>query len=397
MGVGAVATLAALVFVVARLAVAAHGNPAEFVLAGGPNASAKGLPQGVVLHSKGYDGQYYYRLALAPWDLRHRAFGIAFDAPYRLARIGYPFLAWLVSGGGIASAVPVALIAINVASIGALGAEGAVLATDAGHSRWWGLLLPGFFGLVTSLARDTAEPLELALVFAGLILLRRRRPWVAAACFSAAVLSKETALVAVAAVGIVDIARRVRAMGERRGLLRRPERPSPRPTWGDAAAWVAPSATLVGWEGLAWIASGTIPIASDTRYNATIPLEGLRKALVVELAHFRTAAAWVFLAELAVMVLVWVWAIAASSAKPLAGPSRGTVWAERIAFGANLMLALVLPVGVWGHPLGNFRPLADSFAWGVVVALGSRVKLVPLGAGVLATWVMIALLRVFVL
>jgi hypothetical protein len=46
----------------------------------------------------GYDGQFFYRLALEPFSTAERVDGIAFDAPaYRQQRIGYPLLAFLTT------------------------------------------------------------------------------------------------------------------------------------------------------------------------------------------------------------------------------------------------------------------------------------------------------------
>ncbi len=382
-------------FVVLRLVFAGHGNASNFALVGLPFAHGPGLPRGVVLHRRGYDGQYFLRLALDPFQLGRRAFGIGFDAPYRASRIGYPLLAWLLSGGGRPAAVPWALIAINVASMGALGAEGAILAGDAGRRRWWGLLLPGFSGLVTAVARDTAEPLELACTVAAVILLRRKKPWLAGALLVVAVLSKETAILAVAAIAMVDLARRARAWGETKGLLA--PAGNTRPSLAYLFAWLSPAVAMIGWQAVLWMTTGHFPLTSDTHYNATIPLTGIRRAIVVQLHHLPALQAVGFFAEVALVAMVWGWAIAAATSKPLAGPSRGTVWAERIAFGANLLLALILPSGVWNSPLAAFRPLADSFVLAIVVILGSRTKLAYLSLPIAILWGVFAAYRVLVL
>ena len=100
-----------------------YGNPAR-------------VPHGVFVlpRSTGYDGQFYYRLALDPANLHQTAFGITMDAPYRFMRIGYSALAWLVSLGQ-RTAVPYALAAINVAALGALGYLGGLLAREAAGPR----------------------------------------------------------------------------------------------------------------------------------------------------------------------------------------------------------------------------------------------------------------------
>ncbi len=56
------------------------------------------------------------------------------DEPYRFMRIGYSALAWLVSAGQ-PTAVPYALVGINVAALTALAYMGGLLAQQAGWTR----------------------------------------------------------------------------------------------------------------------------------------------------------------------------------------------------------------------------------------------------------------------
>ena len=79
--------------------------------------------------------------------------------------------------------VPYMLVAVNVAALTALAALGAVIARQGGRHAAWGLLLPAYFGLVTSLSRDTAEPVAAAFLVAGLLAIRARRPVLAARCW----------------------------------------------------------------------------------------------------------------------------------------------------------------------------------------------------------------------
>src|ERR1039458_7260762 len=125
---GLIALLAALGFVLARWQVWAHGNIGRFILVGHHFASSAQLPHGIpVAPTYGYDGQFFYRLALNPLNFNHTAYGITMDRPYRYMRIGYPAVTWLFSLGQHA-AVPVVLVAVNIAAIGAMGYLGAVFA-----------------------------------------------------------------------------------------------------------------------------------------------------------------------------------------------------------------------------------------------------------------------------
>ena len=164
---GLITLLAATGFVVARWDEWSRRTISRFILIGQLFAHPAQLPAGMPLRAQyGYDGQFYYRLAINPLNFSHTAYGVTVDAAYRFMRIGYPMITWLVSFGQ-RSLVPYMLVAVNVAAIGALGYFGAMFARQGGRHAAWGLLLPGYFGLVTSLSRDTAEPVAAAFLLAG--------------------------------------------------------------------------------------------------------------------------------------------------------------------------------------------------------------------------------------
>ena len=113
-----VAVPLATLFALLRWSVAAHRRLGEFVVAGTRYADPERVPKTLPVQSiYGYDGQFYYRLGLDPFDLARTAFGIRLDSFSRVERMGYPFLAWLVAGGQHAW-LPLALVVVNVAACG---------------------------------------------------------------------------------------------------------------------------------------------------------------------------------------------------------------------------------------------------------------------------------------
>ncbi len=114
---GLVTLLAALAFTVARWQAWAGGSISRFILVGRHFATSAQLPQGMPLApTSGYDGQFFYRLALNPLNFHQTAYGITMDQPYRYMRIGYPVLTWLASIGQT-FLVPVMLVAVNITAI----------------------------------------------------------------------------------------------------------------------------------------------------------------------------------------------------------------------------------------------------------------------------------------
>src|SRR6266702_7848316 len=169
-----IATLAAVAFTLARWQTWAHGRISRFILVGRHFATMPQLPHGMpVAKTYGYDGQFFYRLAINPLNFGHTAYGITMDRPYRYMRIGYPALTWLLSLGQH-FLVPVMLVAVNIAAIGAMGYLGALFAAQGGRHALAGLLIPGYFGLITSLSRDTAEPLAAVCLLAPLLAVSGR-------------------------------------------------------------------------------------------------------------------------------------------------------------------------------------------------------------------------------
>ncbi len=144
----------------------------------------------------GYDGQYYYRIAVAPLGTTR---GLD-RAAYRYLRIGYPALARVLSGGRTAL-VPAVLVLINIAAI-ALGTFAcARLLRSHGSSPAYALLWALYAGQAAAFWRDLAEPTAMLLVAGALLAASAQRLVPAGVLFAAAALTKETALLFAVAVG----------------------------------------------------------------------------------------------------------------------------------------------------------------------------------------------------
>ena len=350
---GLIALLTALGFVLARWQIWAHGNIGRFILVGHHFASSAQLPHGIpVAPTYGYDGQFFYRLALSPLNFHHTAYGITMDRPYRYMRIGYPAVTWLFSLGQHA-AVPVVLVAVNIAAIGAMGYLGAVFARDGGWHALAGLLLPGYFGLLTSLSRDTAEPLAAACLLAGLLAVRARRPVLAALLLAYGVLTRETVMVAVAAIAIVRVI----------GVLRRTQRPG-----RDDLAWVLPAVMFVAWQVVVKAATGSIPLLADGGRNAGVPFIAPFQALRNNLAHLNTHQfdqTDLWLLELAILVFFAIAALL--SLRSTSAPVH-----ERVALVLYLMEICIVTPSTWGSLDADLRSFIEVYLLAVIILLGTR-------------------------
>ena len=349
-------------FVVLRWWDAAGQRLGRFVVAGSTFAQPQCVPAGLpVVQGNGYDGQFYYRLALDPFDLSRAAFGIRLDSMSRIERMFYPFLAWVVSLGHH-GAVPLALVVVNVVAAAVAGLAGGMVARSAGRHALWGLVFPLYWGYLWTIGRDLTELTAESLLLLGLAAWLRHRPGWAALAFLGAVLSKETAVLLVATLGVTEVGRRLSAARSdptrtRRGL-------AGLELGTDDLVYLVPLAGFAVFELVLWAATGALPIFESGGQNLSFPLTGLFHGI----AHYASGAAtttatglWVV--ELCLLVVL---AVSAGLVVRQVRPELAAMW------GMSVLLALSAAGGIWAGDVG-FRSLDDSYVLGwVLILFGSR-------------------------
>lgn len=209
----AVAAAAVHAALLAAYVLARGGDPAVLLCVG---ESRAGRPPYEAVHvsegADGYDGQYYYAIARAPW--RRQEAGVDCP-PLRQARILYPLASWLLSRGDprlLLWAMP----AVNVLAIAGLAALGALLAARYGLSPWLGFLLPLAVGAALPSLRDLTDVVAACAVCALLAAWPLRWPrWALLLAAAGAVLAREqnAAVVAIVLVAAAWRGRRAEALG----------------------------------------------------------------------------------------------------------------------------------------------------------------------------------------
>lgn len=193
-----------------------HGwDPTVFIVAGDRFADRTQLvtPIAILPDSAGYDGEFYYRLALDPFTSDLTRFGITIDnGATRGARIGYPFLAWAASLGQPAW-LAWAMIGVNLAGLFAIAWMATAFARSQRLPAWAGLAIPLYPGFLLTLVRDTTEVTACLFGLAAVILALSRRYWLAAGALCLGVMTRETALLYLAGFGAVEA---TRALWQRR-------------------------------------------------------------------------------------------------------------------------------------------------------------------------------------
>jgi hypothetical protein len=184
------------------------GDPTGFVQFGSVAAASIEPPADahVLAGTIGYDGQFYYVLAESPAiDAHVQEVFEPFE--YRVQRIAYPAMAWLLSGGGSESGLPWALLVVNV--FFALVATAAAVAwlRARGWSGWLALAVGLTPGVLMTILRDLTDVVGLAAALGALWAWSERREWLTAGALAVAVLARETMLI-LAAVLAYDAWRR---------------------------------------------------------------------------------------------------------------------------------------------------------------------------------------------
>ena len=370
----AVATL----FVVARLLFTAEGDVSRFVLAGEAHTDAAAVPVHLhVAEGDGYDGVFYWRLAVDPTELHVPiAYGVRFDDKLRAGRIAYPAVAWVVSFGS-ADLAATALVVVNVIAMGLLAWAGAVIARRSGRSAWWGLLVASATGLVFSLSRDLNEVVMAACVVGGIAALQaRRRWWWAAAAWSVAALAHEQSLYVVAAY----------AAWRCWGHVTRRTRPA-----GDDLVWVLPVVAFVAWQVTAATQVGGWPVFGSSSASVGAPFVGLGREVLEAARGNVSLNEWPVVPQLFAAIIASVAAV-----RSRAGVDARERWLVGV-LAAGIVLTVCLSYNVWVGP-ADLRQMAllPTMA-GVVLVTSKRPipMIVPLA--VAGAWVLTAGLRVMVI
>ncbi|CAN5506088.1 hypothetical protein BH20ACT2_BH20ACT2_06020 [soil metagenome] len=361
---------------VAVLLVGADGGASRLVHAAPPWTDPAAAPASltIVAPDDAFDGQFFYRLAVEPWSTAEQVAGIELDLPaLRHQRIGYPALAWLASGGGAASRLPTALVALNVVGFAALGGLGGALANDAGRHAGWGLLAPLYPGFVYSLAFDLAEITALAFVLAGLLALRRRRLLVATALLAAAVLTRETT--AVVPLGVAA------AWGWPR--YGPPGRVGRRPSFAELAPGVVPLVVALVLQVALAVAYGELPLVSSGDKNVRIPFAGLVDGADAFWPPTSGAAVFRWLSLAALVAVVGAAGVAwRGSTRPRH---------EKLAWVPAVALLPLLSGFIWAGATSFMRAGTEAYVLSVLVLLGAGLPVLPaVAAGSATLWALSA-------
>lgn len=325
-----------------------------------------------------FDGQFFYRIGVAPWSDDARVAGVQNDLPaLRNARWGYGALAWAVSFGD-RDLVPWSLLVVNVAAVAAIGAIGGALARTAAQHAAWGLAFVVWPGFAYSLSLDTSELVAMAFALGGLLALRRRRQVPAAVLLTAAVLTRDTTLVI--ALGVLASGMwSLRPNSEYRVGGRAAVR---------AGSW--PVVAFVVWQEIQRARFGEFPLTSSGDNNLAAPLAGLLDQLQASLPPGGGDEAFRLLN---IVLLVGLLVAAGWAAR---ADERQRLGPEQVAWLGAVAVVVLLNPYLWSGATAFMRAATEAGVLSVLLLLrAGRMRLLSVAAiGLGGMWLLTAAAQV---
>lgn len=335
-----------------------HFDLSVFIVAGDQfvNAMQTNSPILVRAHSSGYDGQFYYALAIDPSHAGAASHGVSIDhLSYRAQRILYPFVVHAVALGR-AAFVPAAMVLVNVVALFALArmVRRRLPLLPALAIMLW----PGF---LTALTHDTTEIPASALLFGALIAFLDGRTALFAVLAAMATLTRETSA---PLLGGMAIACAADYLLFRRCLL----------DWQAARPVLAAGAALVPfllWHLYLASAWGGTRDEFPVTANLGLPLAGLGTRLYLTISavlavhgmsvKMRLMDIYVLAAMLLIVVSVLLMTMSAFKIWRRGGH------AGAIALGWLCLLILMVLLsakGPWAEPTATFRVFSETWLAG---------------------------------
>ncbi len=330
-------------------------NPTAFIAAGDVFCNPDSLPANfsVLKNSGGYDGQFYYRLALNPFTAGPAAGGVQFDNPaYRHQRIAYPLLVWIFSVGK-PEYVPAMMILVNYFFLCGIAWLGGWYAKAFNVSALWGMILPLYPGFLLTLSRDLTEITGAFFIVASLVLLKKNKPIAAAAVLSIGVLARETALLVALGSALVYFC----------DMFKRSSRTSV-----PGYFFLAPVLCYCLWQLLLFFYWGVFPAAGGA-HNLGLPFVGIFR-YVSELFPPASAVAGLYCFEL---IFTGCGLVAAA----IALRSSAADLHIKISWLLYSLLIVLLTQLIWCEDWAFMRAYTECGILSAIIVLGAKSRLLP--------------------
>jgi hypothetical protein len=246
------------------------GDPSVFIVPGDLYTSADLLPPNTYIYpnSTGYDGQFFFYIAQDPLLNGKVATRDQVNAPhlptvaYRYQRILLPVLGWLTSWGD-PSVLEWTMPLINLLAVLGSGFLVARFLAARGRSPWLSLVYMLSLGVAVGVVFDLGDTLAAALFVAGVVWWLEGRTWPAVAVLAACLLARETYVIPVAAIALLELLR-----SRRQGLV-----------------WVVPLLVWAAWQLYLRVALAAPVTPPSIDRPSAVPLVGAARKVKEVLQH----------------------------------------------------------------------------------------------------------------
>lgn len=329
------------------------------------------LPDNVHImpNSSGYDGQFYYQLALNPFSPQAVNAGLSIsNGPYRQQRIIYPLLVWLLSFGN-RELVPTMLVVVNFVALCIMSWLGARFAQLHERHALWGTLFALYPGFLFTITRDLTEIVgAMFLLMAILALYHKMSNTICALLFALAMFSRETAIIPIAALGVALILNK-------------------RDRWIGLQVVAIPLVYFGIWQGALWSKWGRLPILAGG-HNIGVPGAGIVEFIRSLDLGFKLHRTWS--SEFGLVALIMLLAAVVALRK-----SNIPLWLKLMWLG-YAVLALSLTHHVWIEDIAFMRALSEVYLFSLMLVIASGVGrgiLTSVGAGTVIIWTLMLIRR----
>ncbi len=306
------------------------------------------IPRQFVSNQFGYDGQFYYRLALDPFSNEDRVQGLSIDNPaWRQQRILLPVMTWLIARGDPEMSATV-MLAINLLAVAGLTLVGGALLRFHGLSPWPAILLAFYPGFAISVERFLSEPLSFLLLLLSLLSLAHKRVAWGGIILALAVLARETALAAALAMAGIWFLQSVLHI-----KIDRWKAPGP-------AYWMPAMITYISWQ--VWLQGNWSASAYSAAEKGNLlvwPLAGITASILKLITKFSLDNGFFLI----MMLAVFTWTVT------VAFMFRGSQGPYRWLWLAYLALATLLGTAIWDNSPGFLRITTELNLLGMLMYL----------------------------
>jgi hypothetical protein len=354
-GVVAITAILYAIAIVGRLA-SCHWDPTGFILPGKARYYPQQSPiQLLVRGPGGYDGQFYYRLAIDPLTSQQVAYGLSIDGPaYRAQRILYPVLVHVLALGKVAW-IPASMIAVNYLAICGLAFAAGRFAELFGLPALYAVAIPFLPAVVLGLARDLSEPLATSLELCALLFLCSRRKKLAGCALALLVLTRESTMLLASVIFLWSLWHALRKQS----------------SWSDGIGLAIPLATYAAWQCRIRMAWGEWGFQTGHHNFLNVPFAALGPFVLKVFRVWIGTSTFQVLNHLLqageLLLLLGIIFIAALVYK------RSSIDPEvKVAWLAYLVLVTFYSKLIWSEDWAFMRGCAELMVLSLVVLLGSR-------------------------